>query len=224
MAYDEGMRLTTLLIDLDNTLYPADSGLLQRVDARINDYLAEWLSLSQEETRALRRRYVETYGTTLQGLRAEHALDVDEFLAYAHDHVPLEEHLVIDTELDAALAAIALEKVVFTNAPRRWARRVLEFLQLTGHFRDVCDLEFMEYRSKPLPEAFHRVLVHLGRRPEECVLVDDTPRNLEAAKELGIRTILIGDSAEPPEFADAVVARASLLPRVLEAWRAHDGE
>ena len=132
-------------MDLDNTLYPANSGLLERVDVRINDYLAEWLSLSQADTRALRRRYVETYGTTLQGLREEHALDVDAFLAYAHDSVPIEEHLVVDTELDAALAAIDLEKVVFTNAPRRWARRVLEFLQLTGHFRDVCDLEFMEY-------------------------------------------------------------------------------
>jgi putative hydrolase of the HAD superfamily len=217
------MQLTTLLLDLDNTLYPADSGLLQRVDSRINDYLSEWLSLSAEEARALRRHYVETYGTTLQGLRAEHALDVEAFLAYAHDHVPLEEHLEIDTELDQALAAIELEKVVFTNAPRRWARRVLEFLQLTGHFRDVCDLEFMEYRSKPLPESFHRVLAHLGRRPEECLLVDDTPRNLVAAKELGIRTILIGNGEERPEFADAVVVRATLLPRVLEAWRANDG-
>lgn len=171
------MRLTILLLDLDNTLYPADSGLLQRVDERINTYIGEWLSITVEEARALRRRYVASHGTTLQGLRAEHALDVEAFLAYAHDHVPLEEHLVIDTELDAALSAIDLEKVVFTNAPRRWATRVLEFLQLTGHFRDVCDLEFMEYQSKPLPEAFHRVLRHLGRRPEECLLVDDTPRN-----------------------------------------------
>jgi putative hydrolase of the HAD superfamily len=217
------MRLTTLLMDLDNTLYPADCGLLQRVDDRINAYLGEWLSLSVEEARALRRRYIETHGTTLQGLRTEHALDVEAFLAYAHDHVPIEEHLVIDTELDAALAAIDLEKVVFTNAPRRWATRVLEFLQLTGHFRDVCDLEFMEYQSKPLPEAFERVLRHLGRRPEECLLVDDTPRNLVAAKALGIRTILIGPEEEVPAFADAVVARATRVPGVLEAWGAYDG-
>jgi putative hydrolase of the HAD superfamily len=218
------MRLTTLLLDLDNTLYPADNGLLLRVDARINDYIAEWLSLSGEEARALRRRYVETYGTTLQGLRAEHALDVEAFLAYAHDHVPLEEHLVIDTELDAALARIELEKVVFTNAPRRWARRVLEFLQLTGHFRDVCDLEFMDYQSKPLPEAFHRVLKHLDRQAQECLLVDDTPRNLAAARELGIRTILIGEAQERPDYADAVVARASQVPEVIEQWRAHERE
>jgi putative hydrolase of the HAD superfamily len=217
------MRLTTLLLDLDNTLYPADCGLLDRVDQRINDYIAGWLGLTAEATRALRRHYVAEYGTTLQGLRAEHALDVEAFLAYAHDHVPLEEHLTIDAELDAALARIPLEKVIFTNAPRRWATRVLEFLQLTGHFRDVCDLEFMEYRTKPLPEAFHRVLTHLERRAEECLLVDDTPRNLVAAKELGIRTILIGSGEERPAFADAVVARATLVPRVIEAWRERDG-
>ena len=53
--------------------------------------------------------------------------------------------------------------------------------------------------------------------------MDDTPRNLVAAKALGIRTILIGEE-ERPEFADAVVVRATLVPRVLEAWRAHDEE
>jgi putative hydrolase of the HAD superfamily len=216
------MRLTTLLLDLDNTLYPAACGLLDRVDRRMNDYISDWLGLTSEETRALRRHYVERYGTTLQGLRAEHALDVDAFLAYAHDHVPLEEHLTIDLELDAALKRIELEKVIFTNAPRRWATRVIEFLQLTGQFRDVCDLEFMEYCSKPLPEAFHRVLRHLGREAQECLMVDDTPRNLAAAKELGIRTILIGDAERRPAFADAVVARAAGVPGVIEAWKKYE--
>lgn len=215
------MRLTTLLLDLDNTLYPADNGLLSRVDERINAYLGEWLGLSPEETRALRRRYTETCGSTVRGLRAEHPEHLDAFITYAHDHVPLEEHLVFDEELDAALAAIDLEKVIFTNAPRRWAQRVLEFLQLTGHFREVCDLEFMEYESKPLPESFHRVLKHLDRPPEACVFVDDTPRNLAAAKALGIHTILIGAEARP-DVADATVARATELPRVLEEWRARE--
>ena len=51
-----------------------------------------------------------------------------------------------------------------------------------------------------------------------------TPRNLVAAKQLGIRTILIGPGEEAPDFADAIVARATLLPRVLEGCQAHDEE
>lgn len=213
------MRITTLLFDLDNTLYPPECGLLARVDERINAYISQQLCLSLPETRALRRRWVERYGTTLHGLRAEHTVDVEAFLAYAHDFVPLEEHLSIDEELLSVLPTIELERVIFTNGPRRWARRVLEFLRLASHFQEVCDLEFMEYRPKPLPEAYHRVLAHLGRRAEECVLADDTPRNLAAAKELGMATILVGPTPEPAPYADAVVRRPAEVARLVAEWR-----
>jgi putative hydrolase of the HAD superfamily len=209
------MMPAVILFDLDNTLYPPDCGLLDRVDARFNDYIGARLSLSLEETRALRRRYVEEYGTTLQGLRAEHAIDVEEFLAYAHDPVVMEEHLSVDEELLAALAVIEVEKVVFTNSPGRWASRVLATMGLTDQFRRVCDLEFLEYEAKPSPEAFRRVLNHLGRRAEECVLVEDTLRNLAAAKALGMTTVLVGTTAERPPYVDYVIARPSQVPHVL---------
>jgi putative hydrolase of the HAD superfamily len=209
------MTPTLILFDLDNTLYPPDCGLLDRVDERFNDYIAAYLSLSQEETRALRRRYVEEYGTTLQGMRAEHAIDVEEFLAYAHDPIAMEEHLSVDEELLAALAVIEVEKVVFTNSPGRWASRVLSTMGLTDHFRRVCDLEFMEYDAKPSPKAFQRVLTHLGRHAQECVLVEDTLRNLAVAKELGMTTILVGAAAERPPYVDYVIARPSQVPLVL---------
>jgi putative hydrolase of the HAD superfamily len=209
------MTPAVILFDLDNTLYPPDCGLLDRVDERFNDYIGARLSLSLEQTRALRRRYVEEYGTTLQGLRAEHANDVEEFLAYAHDPIAMEEHLSVDEELLAALAVIEVEKVVFTNAPGRWANRVLAAMGLTDHFRRVCDLEFLEYEAKPSPEAFQRVLAHLGRRAEECVLVEDTLRNLAAAKELGMTTVLVGTAAERPPYVDYVIGRPSQVPHVL---------
>jgi putative hydrolase of the HAD superfamily len=218
------MTPTLILFDLDNTLYPPDCGLLDRVDERINDYICRHLSLSPEETRALRRHYVETYGTTLQGLRVEHGIDVEEFLAYAHDPIAMEEHLSVDEDLLAALAAIEVEKVVFTNSPRRYARRVLEAMRLTGEFRQVCDLEFMEYDAKPSRNAFHRVLTHLGRRAEECVLVEDTLRNLAVAKELGMTTILVGEESKPPPYVDYVIARPAQVPHVLaELMKDRDG-
>jgi putative hydrolase of the HAD superfamily len=209
------MTPTVILFDLDNTLYPPDCGLLDRVDQRFNDYIGARFSLSLEQTRALRHRYIEEYGTTLQGLRAEHAIDVEEFLSYAHDPIAMEEHLTVDEELLAALTAIEVEKVVFTNSPGRWASRVLEALGLTHHFRRVCDLEFMEYDAKPSPKAFERVLAHLGRRAEECVLVEDTLRNLVAAKELGMTTILVGAAIERPQYVDYLIERPSQVPHVL---------
>jgi putative hydrolase of the HAD superfamily len=209
------MAPRVILFDLDNTLYPSDCGLLDRVDERINDYIADRLGITLEESWALRQRYVKEYGTTLRGLRSEHDLDIEEFLAYAHDHVPMEEHLSVDEELLAVLAAIEVPKVVFTNAPRSWARRALQAMGLAEQFHHVCDLEFMEYHAKPAPEAFRRVLEHLGRRAEECLLLEDTPRNLVAAKELGMTTVLVGPVRGKPSYADYVIERPSQVAHVL---------
>src|SRR5687768_17380450 len=107
-----------VLFDLDNTLYPPECGLLAHLDDRINEFVSERLGLSIEETKALRRRYVQEYGTTLHGLQAERGVPPEEYLSTVHDAVNLDRFLTRDEELLAALAAIEIEKVVFTNAPR----------------------------------------------------------------------------------------------------------
>jgi FMN phosphatase YigB (HAD superfamily) len=52
-------------------------------------------------------------------------------------------------------------------------------------------------------------------RAEECVLVEDTPRNLTIAKELGMTTILVGSSSERPEYVDYLVAHPARVTDVL---------
>jgi putative hydrolase of the HAD superfamily len=196
-----------VLFDLDNTLYPPECGLLAHLDDRINDFVAGRLRLSIEEARALRRRYVHEYGTTLHGLKAEEGVPPEEYLAAVHDAVELERFLTRDEELLAALAAIEIDKVVFTNAPRDYARRVMECLGLDAHFRVIIDLEFHDYNGKPFREAYERVTTHLEVHPEECVLVEDTLRNLRVAKEVGMTTILVGPLEEQLDYVDHVVER-----------------
>jgi putative hydrolase of the HAD superfamily len=52
----------------------------------------------------------------------------------------------------------------------------------------------MNYQNKPRPEAYRCVLDILGAKPEECLLVEDSVRNLKPAKELGIVTVLVNGS------------------------------
>jgi putative hydrolase of the HAD superfamily len=214
------MRPRVVLFDLDNTLYPPECGLLQHLDDRINEFVSGYLGLSLDESKGLRRRYIQEYGTTLHGLQAEHGLPPDRYLSAVHDTVPLERFLSRDEELLAALAAIEIDKVVFTNAPREYARRVMECLGLDPHFRMVIDLEFHNYNGKPFREAYERVVEHLSVRPEECVLVEDTLRNLRAAKELGMTTVLVGEPAEAADYVDYTVEHsaqvAALLSSLLE--------
>src|SRR5512143_3915214 len=80
------------LFDLDNTLYPADSGLWEAIAARINLYITERMRLSPAEVTAIRRRYLTAFGTTLNGLRLEYAIDPLDYLNFVHD-LPLASYL-----------------------------------------------------------------------------------------------------------------------------------
>lgn len=55
---------------------------------------------------------------------------------------------------------------------------------------DGCFLSYREGLVKPNKEAFQNVLDKIGFKPDECVFVDDTERHVEAAKALGINSIL----------------------------------
>ena len=73
------------MFDLDNTLYPASSGLFPLVQARMNEYIARLLGVSLDEAKAVRAQYFREHGTTMHGLMAVHRIDPHEFMAFVHD-------------------------------------------------------------------------------------------------------------------------------------------
>ncbi|MBN9090581.1 MAG: HAD-IA family hydrolase [Reyranella sp.] len=53
---------------------------------------------------------------------------------------------------------------------------------------------------KPSPDIYRRAIADLGVTPQEIVFVDDRPRNLDAARDVGLQTVLldIGGKATSP--------------------------
>ncbi|MCC7353538.1 MAG: pyrimidine 5'-nucleotidase [Anaerolineae bacterium] len=207
-----------VLFDLDETLYPRHAGVMQQISVLMTRYIVERLGLTEERAHALRRRYWEQYGTTLAGLRANYHIDPQEFLAYVHN-LPVEKYLIPNGELDAALGRISLTKVVFTNASREHAQRVLDVLGIAPRFSRIFDIADTDYVCKPNLQAYHRLLELLGARAEECVLVEDNTRNLAPAKALGMVTILV--DGEKDANADFVIGNivqiGGLVERLLAA-------
>ena len=185
------MSVSAILFDLDNTLYPASSGLMQGVDTRITEYVQSRLGLGLEEAMAMRRRYFLDYGTTLRGLQQHHAIDAEDYLGYVHD-LALDSFLASDAELDHLLSQVAATKAIFTNAPGEYARRVLKVLGIERHFTEVFDIRFCGFRPKPDPMGYQLVLNTLGTPGAEAILIEDTLKNLAPARELGMTTILVG--------------------------------
>jgi putative hydrolase of the HAD superfamily len=212
------MTFHYLLFDLDDTLYTNASGLFGEVGRLIETWLARELHLSAAEAHALRQHYFEAYGTTMAGLLRDHPeLDIDAYLEFAHG-ADLDAYLSPSPALDAMLARLPLPKAIFTNAIASWAERVLHTLAISHHFEVIVDVRAVDYRGKPAPEAYELALALLDVPGPACILVDDQARNLQAAKEFGMGTILVRAGAEPVAGVDAVVGGILEVEPVIQGW------
>ncbi|MBN1642879.1 MAG: pyrimidine 5'-nucleotidase [Anaerolineae bacterium] len=209
--------LEYLIFDLDETLYPRQSGLMQAISARISAYMIERMGMDPEVVPLLRQRYWDSYGTTSRGLQLLHGVDVLDYMDYVHD-LPVTAYVRPDAALDAALRSLPQRKVVFTNATSAHAHAVLAAVGVAQHFDAVYDVFYAGHDSKPSPGAYRRLLSDLGVRGEACVMIEDTARNLRPAKSLGMVTVLVDPPVDADrEGVDYVVDRAADVARVVRA-------
>jgi putative hydrolase of the HAD superfamily len=208
------MRFEFIIFDLDDTLYPGSNGLMREIGFRIQTWLCDHLRLTWAEAVALRHEYYLRYGTTLGGLLVERQIDAREYLAFVHD-VPVEQYLEPRPALDAMLAAIPLRKAIYTNATTEYSRRVLQALGVAGHFEQIVGIEEVGLRNKPYLDSCERMLALLGVQGPQCILVEDSARNLRPAKALGLTTVLI-DSDPPDETVDFVVGDVLEVGQLVE--------
>jgi putative hydrolase of the HAD superfamily len=214
-------RYRFLLCDLDNTLYPPDSGLMSAVGRRMNRYIVERIGVPPDEAEQLKLQYYREYGTTMRGLILHHGIDPEDYLAFVHD-VLLEGYIGPNPYLDSMLASIPLRKAVFTNADGEHARRVLDVLGVRHHFEWIVDVSDFGFNSKPHLTAYHRTLDILDTRPDECIMADDSAENLAPAKAMGMLTVLVSDavpiSAPSRDGADVLITDILDLADAIQPW------
>jgi putative hydrolase of the HAD superfamily len=182
-------HVETWVFDLDNTLYPHHLNLWHQVDARIRDYIANFLKVAHEDAFRIQKDYYKRYGTTLRGMMAEHGMRPDEFLGYVHqiDHSPLTPN----PALGEALARLPGRKLILTNGTRRHADAVMRRLEIHGHFEDVFDIVAAELEPKPLAQTYDRFLARHGVDPRKAAMFEDLARNLAVPHALGMVTVLV---------------------------------
>jgi putative hydrolase of the HAD superfamily len=215
--------LKCLVFDLDETIYPRQSGLMQAISERISAYMVERLRMDPQVVPHLRRAYWEEYGTTSRGLQLLHGIDVDDYMHFVHD-IPLADYIGPDPVLNAALSGLSQRKVIFTNATADHARAVLEIVGVGQHFEAIYDAYFAENESKPAPGAYRRLLRAIGLPGRACLMVEDSARNLRPAKSLGMVTVLV-DPPSPTETdgADYVIAKAAEIGDVVRRVEVEHG-
>ncbi|MFN7619208.1 MAG: pyrimidine 5'-nucleotidase [bacterium] len=189
-------HVSAWVFDMDDTLYPREQGLMQLVQARINAYVVEAVGLDPVSARVLQRQFLDEHGTTLAGLMANYTIDPAHFLHDVHD-VPMDS-LEPNPRLVEELMRLPGRRLVFTNGARDYADRVLDRLGVTACFDGVFTIEDADLTPKPAPSTFRHFIERYGLDPHRAAFFEDTPRNLEPAKALGMTTVLIGDGHGKP--------------------------
>jgi putative hydrolase of the HAD superfamily len=190
-------HVDTWLFDLDNTLYPVESGFMGEIERRMTAFVMKATGLERDAAYKLQKSYLAEHGLTLIGMMKHHGTDPADFHALFHD-MSLES-LAADPELVAAIARLPGRRLIFTNADDVHARRVLERLGLHLLFDDVFHIGSFDYVPKPDPAAFTRMTAAHGIEPATTAFFEDLERNLAPAAELGMTTVLVGPHAQASE-------------------------
>ncbi len=214
-GYTCAMPITCLFIDLDDTIYPPSSGIWELIKLRIDEYLFEKMGFSREKISSLRQELFQQYGTTLRGLQKVYGVDEKDYLDFVHD-VPLEDRIQPDVSLQLFLSNLSCDHFIFTNADRNHAIRILKAMHLEKDFTGIIDIHSIAPYCKPQLESFQIALQIAGNPdPGNCLIIDDTQRNLEIAMQIGMHTVLCCDKNLVHSF-DAQIPTIAELPTIYQ--------
>lgn len=199
-----------MLIDLDNTLYPRDSGLLDVLVDRSIKYIEERINLDRDDATKLSAKYYQEYGTTLRGLIMHYSIEPEEFLTYVYGDIETRDWFKPNPGLCKALSKYGVCKYIFTNTPSEYARKIIDALGISYHFKDIIDIRAVGYISKPDTRAFQIAIDKVGNPAQNCLLIDDLLVNIREASRLGMTTILVSDTTISPD-ADYCIKRINEL-------------
>lgn len=112
------------------------------------------------------------------------------------------------------LAENGWKQAIASSAPRENVEVVLEALGLRGYFQAWVAAEDVE-RGKPDPQVFLLAASRLGVPPERCIVVEDAPAGIQAARRAGMKCIGV---CRPGETLPADLTVSSLLELPADAF------
>ncbi len=191
--YDQPMvkqhfhHVTTWVFDLDNTLYPPRYRLFDQIEVKMTQWVMDALGVDRDRANHLRQHYWETHGTTLAGLMREHDIDPGPYLTEVHD-IDFSA-LPSDPDLAGRIADLPGRRIVYTNACKPYAHRVLDARGLSGLFDAVYGVEHAGFHPKPDRLAFETVFALDDLNPATAAMFEDDARNLLVPHAMGMQTV-----------------------------------
>lgn len=190
------------IFDLDDTLHNASAHIFPVMNQSMTQYIMDHLNLNEDEAHKLRKHYWRVYGATLKGLVRHHNTNPYHFLEETHQLENLHNMVIQVKRLRHMLNGIKGRKLVFTNAPRSYALRVLDILDIEDAFEFIFSVESTKFHAKPSIRGFQQLLKTLKVKPSDCIMLEDNLPALMTAKRLGMKTIWVTKKLHKPSFVD----------------------
>ena len=196
------MQKKVWIFDLDDTLHNASAHIFPVMNRAMTQYIQDTLALDETAAQQLRQHYWRIYGATLKGLMRHHGTDPYHFLLETHRLMDLPEMVIQTKRLRHMLQTLKGRKVIFTNAPKSYALRVLDLLGIGDLFELVFSVESVKFHAKPSVRGFKILLKTIKAKASDCVMLEDNLPALMTAKRLGMRTIWVTKKHHKPNFVD----------------------
>lgn len=114
------------------------------------------------------------------------------------------------------LAAREVRLALVTGSLRAEADVVLRTFNLTDIFSTVIAAEDVTH-GKPSPEGYLKGARGLNVGPADCIIIEDAPSGVQAAKAAGIRCVAVTNTHTKEELADAGLAIEQLKPGCIDS-------
>lgn len=196
-----------MIWDVDDTLYDVSTGFTSHRNGPVVwQFMVDHLKFpSLESAKEVRDVYFEKYHSTAKALTVAqhegqfpadaptfHTADLSKYWADHLDFTLLTPKT--DDFIRTELQSLPFLHIAFSNGPRLYVRRVLQQLGLWGSVfteETLFAVDDVLPHCKPEQEAFETIFQSVGVQGDECIMVEDSMKNIRCAKELGMKTVFV---------------------------------
>lgn len=230
---DRGAR--AILFDLDGTLLDTDELVIEYVAERLrkvpllrhlynSERLARRIMAGSERPLSLIQRWLDLFGADGQ------TISWGKWLGMMNDQLDASHYLPVDGVVDLIRRISKhYDLAVVTSRNRAEVDQFVEDFQLGKCFRAVVAWDDVR-RHKPSPDPIRCAAKRLGRTPEQCILVGDTPLDVRAGQRAGALTVgvLCGFGERPQmerQSPDLILdTTADLIKHLPDGFKPDDGQ
>lgn len=101
-------------------------------------------------------------------------------------------------ELLTFLKEKGIQTAVATATDLERTKKYLTELGIIAYFDELVSATMVEY-GKPAPDIYQYACKQLGRKPEECMAVEDSPNGVTSAYLAGCKVVMVPDQTQPDE-------------------------